>query len=148
VGQRNGIAWGLLVGLVVMTQPVTAQTVAAQRFVFMDSNGNQVVEDTTRLPLIPHACYTWGLNVATKNVIKVFETFTMPTAPGSWRPENASITSADGRSVTNPLKLTPVDGWIEHTWCMEEDDPLGSYLIEVKSGERVLGTFPFQVEVR
>ena len=145
--QHKGVLLGLLAGLAT-AQPGAAQTVAEQRFIFMDSDGNQVVEDTTRLPLIPHACYTWGLNVATKNVIKVSETFTMPTAPGNWRPQNAATTSADGRSVTNPLKLTPVDGWIEHTWCMEENDPLGNYLIEVKSKDRVLGTFPFQVEAR
>ena len=139
----------LTLGVLALAQPAFAQSVIESDFILKitDASGGEIVESTTLIPLLEGACYEWRLNLAkTKGAIDITEVFTLPSAPGSWGSVNESTTiSDDSRTATSAMNLTPVDGWIAHAWCVAEGDPVGDHLIVVKSGDEVLGEFPFQV---
>ena len=140
----------LTTSLLVLAQPAFAQTVIEKDFTLTitKADGSEIVESTTLVPLLDGACYNWRLKLAkTKGDIEITEVFTLPSAPASWGSVNETmVISDDNTTATSNMTLTPVDGWITHGWCVAEGDPTGDHLIEVKSGDEVLGSFPFQVE--
>lgn len=138
-------------GLLILAQPAFAQTVTETDFVLTITNadGSKVEESTTLIPLLAGACYTWWLKLAkTKGDVEISEEFTLPSAPESWGSVNETmVISDDMRTATSSMTLTPDEnGWIGHAWCVAEGDPTGDHKIVVKSGDRMLGEFPFQVE--
>ena len=139
----------LALGVLVLAQPALAQSVIESDFILKitKADGSEVTESTTLVPLLEGACYEWRLKVAkTKGDVEITEVFTLPSAPGSWGSVNDSTTISDDMlTATSAMTLTPADGWIWHAWCVAEGDPVGDHLIVVKSGDRVLGEFPFQV---
>lgn len=140
----------LTASLIALAQPALAQTVIEKDFTLeiTQADGSEIVESTTLIPLLDGACYNWRLKLAkSKGDIEITETFTLPSAPASWGSTNESmVISEDNLSATSTMTLTPADGWISHGWCVAEGDPTGDHLFEIKSGDEVLGTFPFQVE--
>lgn len=140
----------LTASLVVLAQPAFAQTVIDKDFTLeiTDASGGEIVESTTLIPLLEGACYYWRLKLAkTKGDVAITEVFTLPSAPASWgTPSDTVVIAEDGLSATSTMTITPLDGWISHGWCVAEGDPTGDHQFEVKSGDEVLGTFPFQVE--
>ena len=139
----------LTLGLLALAQPAFAQSVVESDFILKitKADGSEVTESTTLVPLLEGACYEWRLKLAkTKGEIDITEVFTLPSAPSSWGSVNDSTTiSDDMRTATSAMSLTPEDGWVWHNWCVAEGDPTGDHLIVVKSGDEVLGEFPFQV---
>jgi hypothetical protein len=139
----------LTLGLLALAQPALAQSVVESDFILKitKADGSEVTESTTLVPLLEGACYEWRLKLAkTKGEIDITEVFTLPSAPSSWGSVNDSTTiSDDMRTATSAMSLTPEDGWVWHSWCVAEGDPTGDHLIVVKSGDEVLGEFPFQV---
>ena len=140
----------LTLGMLALAQPALAQSVVESDFILKitKADGSEVSESTTLVPLLEGACYEWRLKLAKiKGAIDITEVFTLPSAPGGWGSVNDSTTiSDDMMTATSAMSLTPVDGWISHVWCVAEGDPVGDHLIVVKSGDEVLGEFPFQVE--
>ena len=140
----------LTLGMLALAQPAFAQSVIESDFILKitKADGSEVTESTTLIPLLEGACYEWRLKLAkTKGEIDLTEVFTLPSAPGSWGSVNDSTTISDDMlTATSAMTLTPADGWIAHAWCVAEGDPTGDHLIVVKSGDEVLGEFPFQVE--
>lgn len=139
-----------VLGLIILAQPALAQTVTDSDFVLTINEGssNEVVESTTLIPLLEGACYEWRLKLAkTKDAVDITEVFTLPSAPSGWGTpgDNVSI-SDDMKTATSTLSLVPEGGWIGHGWCVAEGDPAGGHTIVVKSGDKVLGEFPFVVE--
>lgn len=140
----------LALGVLALAQPAFSQSVIESDFILKitKADGSEVTESTTLVPLLEGACYEWRLKLAkTKGAIDITEVFTLPSAPGSWGSVNDSTTISDDMlTATSAMTLTPEDGWIWHGWCVAEGDPTGDHLIVVKSGDEVLGEFPFQVE--
>ena len=140
----------LTTSLLVLAQPAFAQTVIERDFTLTitQADNSEIVESTTLVPLLDGACYTWQLKLAkTKGAVEITEVFTLPSAPSSWGSVNDSTSISDDMlTATSTMSLTPEDGWIWHAWCVAEGDPTGDHLIVVKSGDEVLGEFPFQVE--
>lgn len=140
----------LTLGLIALAQPAFAQTVLEKDFtleIAQDSD-NPLVESTTLIPLLEGACYYWHLKLAkTKGDIEITEIFTLPSESAGWGTDNEDVViSADELTATSTMTRTPQDGWISHGWCVAKGDPTGDHVIEVKSGDKLLGTFPFQVE--
>jgi hypothetical protein len=140
----------LTLGVLALAQPALAQSVIERDFTLTitGADGKELVESTTLIPLLDGACYTWQLKLAkTKGAVEITEVFTLPSAPSSWGSVNDSTTISDDMlTATSTMSLTPEDGWIWHAWCVAEGDPTGDHKIVVKSGDEVLGEFPFQVE--
>jgi hypothetical protein len=140
----------LTLGMLALAQPALAQSVIESDFILKitKADGSEVRESTTLVPLLDGACYEWRLKLAkTKGAVDITEVFTLPSAPGSWGSVNDSTTISDDMlTATSAMSLTPEDGWVWHAWCVAEGDPTGDHKIVVKSGDEVLGEFPFQVE--
>ena len=139
-----------IVGILALAQPALAQTVLESDFTITVPNGSgePVIESTTLVPLLEGTCYDWQLKLAkVKGAVEITETYTLPSAPETWGidEDDAIVVSDDNLSATSTLTLTPEDGWIWHGWCVTEGDPAGDYSFEIRSGDRVLGTFEFEL---
>jgi hypothetical protein len=136
--------------LVALAQPALAQTVLESDFTISVPNGEgePVVESTTLVPLLAGTCYDWHLRLGkVKGDVAVTEIYTLPAAPDTWGlSEGSSIVVSDDKlSATSTLLLTPEDGWIASGWCVTEGDPEGDYSFEIRSGDKVLHTFEFEL---
>lgn len=141
----------LTASLLILAPAAFAQTVVETDFVLniTEADGSEIRESTTLIPLLPGACYTWWLKLAkVKGEVEVSEAFTLPSAPASWGTVNESTSISDDMlTATTTMSLAAdSEGWIGHGWCVAEGDPTGGHQIVVKSGDKVLGTFPFQIE--
>ena len=137
--------------LVALAQPALAQTVLEGDFTISVPNGEgePVVESTTLVPLLAGTCYDWHLRLGkVKGEVTVTEIYTLPSAPETWGlGENSNIVVSDDQlSATSALSLTPEDGWIASGWCVSEGDPEGAYTFEIRSGDKVLETFEFELQ--
>lgn len=140
-----------IVTILTLAQPALAQTVLESDFTISVPNGEgePVVESTTLVPLLADTCYNWHLRLAkVKGDVEVTEIYTLPAAPKTWGlSEGSSIVVADDQlSATSTLSLTPEDGWIASGWCVSAGDPEGDYSFEIRSGDKVLHTFEFELQ--
>ena len=140
----------LTLSLVALAQPALAQTVLESDFTISVPNGEgePVVESTTLVPLLAGTCYDWHLRLGkVKGEVAVTEIYTLPSAPETWGlGENSNILVSDDQlSATSTLSLTPEDGWIASGWCVSEGDPEGDYSFEIRSGDKMLETFEFEL---
>lgn len=131
-------------------QAAVAQAVLESDFTISVPNGSgdPVVESSTLVPLLEGTCYNWHLRLGkSKGTVAVTEVYTLPAPPASWEmgDDSRAEISADGRTATTPLSLTPEDGWIGSGWCVSAGDPEGNYVIEVRSGDEILETFAFEL---
>jgi hypothetical protein len=134
-----------------LAQPALAQTVLESDFTISVPNGSgePVVESTTLVPLLAGTCYNWHLRLGkVKGDVAVTEIYTLPSAPQTWELSEGSdiIVSDDKLSATSALSLTPEQGWIGSGWCVSEGDPEGDYSFEIRSGDKVLETFEFELK--
>jgi hypothetical protein len=139
-----------IVSILALAQPALAQTVLESDFTITVPNGSgePVVESTTLVPLLEGTCYDWHLKLAkTKGAVEITEVYTLPSAPETWGiSENSSIVVSDDQlSATSTLSLTPEQGWIASGWCVSAGDPEGNYSFEIKSGDKLLETFEFEL---
>ena len=140
----------MVASLVALAQPALAQTVLESDFTISVPNGSgePVVESTTLVPLLAGTCYNWHLRLGkVKGDVDVTEIYTLPAAPETWGLSEGStiVVSDDKLSATSTLSLTPEDGWIASGWCVSEGDPEGDYTFEIRSGDRLLETFEFEL---
>jgi hypothetical protein len=138
-----------VLGVLALSQPCWAQTVTGTDFLIKvpDGKGGVVVESTTLVPHLTGTCFEWRLQLKkSKGDVAVTEVFILPDAPLSWGDDPDLTISADGRSATSQLSLTPEGGWIGHDWCVTDGDPVGRHSFEVKSGARLLHRFVFKIE--
>lgn len=140
-----------LVSLLALAQPVAAQTVLESDFRIRvpTATGEPIVESTTLVPLLKGVCYNWHLRLGkTKGALQITELYTLPEAPKIWDvSEDGGVVVADDKlSATSSLSLTPVDGWIENGWCISKGDPAGAYSFEIKSGDKLLQRFDFELQ--
>ena len=140
----------MVASLVALAQPALAQTVLESDFTISVPNGSgePVVESTTLVPLLAGTCYNWHLRLGkVKGDVAVTEIYTLPAAPETWGlSEGSSIVVSDDKlSATSTLSLTPEDGWIASGWCVSEGDPEGDYTFEIRSGDKLLETFEFEL---
>lgn len=140
----------MVASLVALAQPALAQTVLESDFTISVPNGSgePVVESTTLVPLLAGTCYNWHLRLGkVKGDVDVTETYTLPAAPETWGLSEGSdiVVSDDKLSATSTLSLTPEDGWIASGWCVSEGDPEGDYTFEIRSGDKLLETFEFEL---
>lgn len=136
--------------LVALAQPALAQTVLESDFTISVPNGSgdPVVESTTLVPLLAGTCYNWHLRLGkVKGDVAVTEIYTLPAVPETWGLSEGSsvVVSDDKLSATSTLSLTPEDGWIASGWCVSEGDPEGDYSFEIRSGDKLLETFEFEL---
>lgn len=140
----------LAVSLVALAQPALAQTVLESDFTISVPNGSgdPVVESTTLVPLLADTCYNWHLKLGkVKAAVDVTEIYTLPAEPKTWGLSEGStiVVSDDKMSATSTLSLTPEEGWIGSGWCVSEGDPAGDYSFEIKSGDKLLHRFEFEL---
>ena len=140
-----------IVAVLALARPALAQTVLESDFTISVPNGSgePVVESTTLVPLLAGTCYNWHLRLGKeKGDVEVTEIYTLPAVPETWGLSEGSaiVVSDDKLSATSTLSLTPEQGWIASGWCVSEGDPEGDYTFEIKSGDRVLETFAFELQ--
>ena len=140
----------LTASLFALAQPALAQTVLESDFTISVPNGSgePIVESTTLVPLLAETCYNWHLRLAkVKGAVEITEIYTLPSAPETWGLSEGSniVVSDDKLSATSTLSLEPDDGWIASGWCVSEGDPEGDYTFEIRSGDKVLHTFEFEL---
>lgn len=91
---------------------------------------------STVLPLRDGQEFGWRMKLQTKlTQVRVREELTLPAEPRTWGDPEPGLkrkTSADGRTATTELVLTPVDGVIQFTWTVTTGDPKGTWLLKVK----------------
>lgn len=136
--------------LLVLAQPALAQSVVDSDFTISvpTGSGEPVVESSTLVPLLAGTCYDWRLKLGkVKGDIAITEVYTLPSAPLVWELGDESIVaiSDDRKSAISSLTLTPQDGWIANGWCVSEGDPAGEYSFEIRSGDRELRRFTFEL---
>ncbi len=141
----------LTASLLALAQPALAQTVLESDFTISVPNGSgePIVESTTLVPLLAGTCYNWHLRLGkVKGEVEVTEIYTLPSAPETWGLSEGSdiVVSDDKLSATSTLPLIPDGGWIASGWCVSEGDPEGDYTFEIRSGDKVLETFEFELK--
>lgn len=139
-----------IVTILALAQPALAQTVLESDFTITVPNGSgePIIESTTLVPLLAGTCYDWQLRLAkTKGAVEITEIYTLPAVPESWgiKEDGSVVVSEDKLSAISTMTLTPEDGWIWHGWCVTDGDPEGDYGFEIKAGDKVLGTFEFEL---
>ena len=150
---RSFSAFLLTATTLALVHPALAQsapTVTDKAFsvTVTDADGNSQSNFTDVVPLVEGACFQWQLQLGkAKLPVDVTETFTLPSAPATWGTSRDDITiSADRKTATSPLTITPVDGWIWHGWCIAEGDPAGAHRFEITANGTQIGVFDFTVE--
>ncbi|HUL07007.1 MAG TPA: hypothetical protein VLV76_11785 [Candidatus Acidoferrum sp.] len=148
-----------------MTAAVLAaeSTVGGSRFVV------SIMDQATRewhsaegsvVPLRPdQACFGWQLYLVTESpTVTVTEIFSTPVRPAHW-PDDPNIKLLEGGRVAEVTLTFPMlartwldrgaeratAGWIGHGWCIEQGDPAGTHIIDVREGDRLLHRFCFLV---
>lgn len=139
-----------ILSLVALAQPALAQTVLESDFTISVPNGSgdPVVESTTLVPLLAGTCYDWHLRLGkVKGNVEVTEIYTLPAVPETWEfgEDSGIVLSDDKLSATSTLSLVPQGGWINSGWCVSEGDPEGDYSFEIRSGDKLLETFEFEL---
>lgn len=138
-------------------------TVGGSRFVVSIKDPTTQEWRTTQGSVVPlrpdQACFGWQLYLVTESPsVTVTETFSPPARPVHW-PDDPNIRLLDGGRVAEvtlsfPMRAQirldqgtggPAGGWIGHGWCIEQGDPAGTHIIDVREGDRLLHRFCFLV---
>lgn len=141
-----------IIGILALAQPAVAQTVLESDFTISvprPAGQDDLVESSTLVPLLDGTCYNWHLRLGkVKGAVTITELYTLPAVPATWGvSEDGIVVSDDQLSATSTLTLTPEDGWIWSGWCVSDGDPEGPYQFVIKSGDKLLHTFDFEVKV-
>ena len=84
---------------------------------------------TTTIPLTPGTFYSWRIKLPCTAPVAFRETMVLP-APTTWSiGDPATEISADKSVATTHADAPCTDGWIEHGWIINGDDPPGEYEI-------------------
>ena len=141
-----------IVSILTLVQPALAQTVLDSDFTISvprSPGQDDLVESTTLVPLLEGTCYNWHLRLSkTKGAVDITEIYALPKAPMIWdlSEDSTIVVSDDNLTATSTLSLLPEDGWIASGWCVSKGDPEGGYSFEIKSGDKVLKTFEFELQ--
>lgn len=128
-----------------LASPAAAQTIIDRDLIFaLPGPNSTLVQSTTVMPFVKGACFAWRLRFdKAKAPIEVTEIFTVPDS--NWQEDVTSAISSDGLVSTQALNLSPEDGWIENGWCVDEGEPAGTYLFEIRRADEVLANFEFEI---
>ncbi len=89
---------------------------------------------TTIIPLVPdRVCFGWALRLHNRSTpVQVRETLSVERAPSEWRHRDTTKVAQDRKTGVTTETLTPIDGWIERSWCILPGDPTGSYIFDIE----------------
>ena len=89
---------------------------------------------TTIIPLIPdRVCFGWALRLYNRSTpVQVKETLSVERAPAEWRHRDATKVAPDRKAGVTTETMTPIDGWIERSWCILPGDPTGAYIFDIE----------------
>ena len=147
VTRLAAIAAAVLPGLT-HGQNVPGLEIDSARFVVSTTgpDGERTSRETNRVPLDPHACYSWRLHFSNNAVgeVALREEFELP-APGTWPASDQYEVRSAGRVAVTKSREKPTDGWISNEWCVGNGDPTGKYVITVYVQDRLAKSFEFFV---
>lgn len=99
----------------------------------------------------PGRLYGWAMRFkrvkkSTSKILKISEVLTLPQTPQRLL-YDTSTTEVDknGKKIESKLKAHPDETWIYHFWEMTEDDPKGTYQLQVVVENQVLKNLTFNV---
>jgi hypothetical protein len=78
--------------------------------------------------------FGWRIRLPCRQPVEYTEVMKLPS-PGDWTFDPAELRettiSGDGKIATTHDYATCLDGWIEHSWSIAKNDPLGDWEISV-----------------
>lgn len=125
-----------------------ARTFAVER----SPEGDRITE-SSRVPYRPGvSCFEWVLLLAPREDARNFrELLELPGVATDWSSvdEEAppATVSDDGSSATVEHRLEAGQSELGSSWCIAPGDPLGTYHVTVREGDRVIHRFDFQIVV-
>ena len=125
--------------------------VVARMFVvtIRNDDGTIAAYQGEAVPYLPgQACYRWRIRLDhPPSLVRYDEVFTLPAAPETWGGEDrdyaTNTISQDRRTSMTSEFAVPVDGWIEHGWCVADGDPPGTYEMAIGIDGTPAATFTF-----
>jgi hypothetical protein len=93
-------------------------------------SGTQFVP-ASRIKLFPGQHYKWRIRLPCTTAVEFKETLVEP-APTTWGvSKNTEVTEDQTTAITHDVSPC-IDGWVEHGWIVNSDDPPGEYLVTVE----------------
>ncbi|GEM_PF-3802673 len=104
---------------------------------------------TTIIPLVPdRVCFGWAMRLFNRTAaVQVKETLSVEEAPAEWRHGEATKVAQDRKTGVTTDILTPIDGWIQRSWCILPGDPTGAYIFDIEINGKPAGKFIMCAEV-
>jgi len=98
---------------------------------------------TTIIPLVPdQICFGWAMRLFNRNAaVQIKETLSVEEAPAQWRHGEATQVAQDRKTGVTTDIVTPIDGWIQRSWCILPGDPTGSYIFDIEIDGKPAGKF-------
>lgn len=98
---------------------------------------------TTIIPLVPDkVCFGWAMRLLNRNAaVQIKETLSVEEAPAEWRHSEATKVAQDRKTGVTTDTLTPIDGWIQRSWCILPGDPTGAYIFDIEIDGKPAGKF-------
>ncbi|WP_201447918.1 hypothetical protein [Calothrix sp. PCC 7507] len=114
----------------------------------VDSPGKFTFIPTMRVPFREGNRYGWRIQLKDyKGEVTWKEILRLPKRPETWgttSTENFAISPTGEEAVTTRTVKT-TDGVIKNFWTITPGDPPGKHKIEVYAGDRLLGSFDFEI---
>jgi hypothetical protein len=84
------------------------------------------------IALAPGTHYGWRIRLPCTGTVTFTETLALP-GPTTWPAPSSTLTISADQSVATTRGQAPcADGWIEHGWYINGDDPPGDYDLTVE----------------
>lgn len=84
----------------------------------------------TDFQLVSGMSYLWRIQLPCTGPVEYTETL-KESGPSTWNVDPETTISDDQTTATTHKFGACVDGWIEHQWGINSDDPPGEYVITV-----------------
>ncbi|HEX8667987.1 MAG TPA: hypothetical protein VF727_06400 [Allosphingosinicella sp.] len=143
-----------MIGLAALAAPLQPNApgdlrVVGSEFLLIDERGGRAeVKPGDRVVHRPEtSCYAWIVAVEPQaRILRVREAFKLPAPASHWGIDGARAkVEQDGSGAVSEFDDDLSDGMITRSWCVSSGDPIGPHQINVYAGDRLLGTFRFEV---
>jgi len=118
--------------------------------VFGTFGGFRFLEATNHIPYYVNQGYGWRLKLKTQaRSVHWREEFSLPAVPQTWGtqvPGERETFQDGGQKCVTESDVAPVNGWVEHSWCVAQGDPKGQYAMKVYVDGTLVKSFNFTVE--
>lgn len=93
------------------------------------------------------SCYGWLLQFEpVAGTVEIEEVLTIPAKAEHWGTADRSVVSGDGTSARTVVKVDGRQGSAQHSWCVAEGDPEGTYSFAISRDGREVGELRFKLQ--